>query len=81
MKEFQWITVVCEKVQSYLGMNIEVQDHAVIVDMQYYINQLLSQVPSTLTKYKTPAVKEYFQATTADSPLLDIKTKKKSIQL
>jgi hypothetical protein len=38
MKEFQWITVMCEKVQSYLGMNVEVQDHAMIVDMIYYID-------------------------------------------
>jgi hypothetical protein len=39
MKEFQWITVICEKFQYYLGMNLEVQDHAVIVDMYYYIKQ------------------------------------------
>lgn len=51
MKEFQWITVVSKKTQSYLGMNIEVQDHAVIVDMKYYIDQLLSHVPSTLIQY------------------------------
>jgi hypothetical protein len=77
MKEFQWITVICEKVQSYLGMNIEVQDHAVIVDMYYYIEQLLSEVPSKVTSYKTPAAKECFQAVATNSPLLDIDAKKK----
>jgi hypothetical protein len=30
MKEFQWMTVVSEMTQSYLGMSIEVQDHVVI---------------------------------------------------
>jgi hypothetical protein len=77
MKEFQWISVVCEKVQSYLGMNIEVQDHAVIVDIHYYIDQLLSEVPSKLTNYKTPAAKECFQVKMMNSPLFDIEAKKK----
>jgi len=77
MKEFQWITVICEKVQSYLGMNIEVQDHAIIVDMHYYIEQLLSEVSSKLTSYKTPAAKECFQIATTNSPLLDNDAKKK----
>jgi hypothetical protein len=69
--------VICEKVQSYLGMNIEVQDHAIIVDMHYYIEQLLSEVSSKLTSYKTPAAKECFQIATTNSPLLDNDAKKK----
>jgi hypothetical protein len=77
MKEFWWITVICEKIQSYLGMNIEVQDHAIIVDMYYYIKQLLSEVSSKLTSYKTPVAKECFQIATMNSPFLDIDAKKK----
>jgi len=76
MKEFQWITVVCDRFQSYLGINVEVQDHAVVVDMIYYINQLLSEVDMPLISYKTPAVKECFHAT-KESPSLDGAGKKK----
>jgi hypothetical protein len=76
MKEFQWITVICYKVQSHLGMNIEMQEHAIILDMNYYIEQLLSEVPSNLTSHKTPATKECFQSAVNNSPLLDIEAKK-----
>jgi hypothetical protein len=71
MKEFQWITVVDGRTQSYLGMSIEVQDHAVIVDMKYYIDQLLTQLPPDLKQYDTPAIKECFQTKPTDSPLLN----------
>jgi hypothetical protein len=71
MREFQWIMVICEKVQSYLGMNIEIHDHAVIVDMIYYIDQILREIHSvSLASYNTPAVKECFHAK-EDSPPLD----------
>jgi hypothetical protein len=76
MKEFRWITVICDKVQSYLGMNIEMQEHAIILDMHYYIEQLLSNVLSNLTSYKTLATKECFQTAMNNSPLLDIEAKK-----
>ncbi len=71
MKEFQWITVVSGRIQSYLGMSVEVQDHAVIMDMKYYINQLLLQLTPALMQCNTPAIKECFQAKPTDSPLLN----------
>jgi len=80
MREFRWITVICKKVQSYLGMNIEIQDHAIVVDMHYYIEQLLSEVSSKLTSYKIPAAKECFQIAATDSPLLDIVQRRNFIQ-
>jgi hypothetical protein len=76
MKEFQWTTVVSEMTQSYLGMNVEVQNHAVIMDMRYYIDQLLLQLPLALTKCNTPAIKECFQAKPTDSPLLNADVQK-----
>ena len=76
MKEFQWITVVEGRTQSYLGMSVEVQDNAVIVDMKYYIDQLLTQLPTGLKQYDTPAIKECFQTKPADSPLLSADARK-----
>ena len=71
MKEFQWITVICERVQSYLGMNVEVQEHAVIVDMIYYIDQILAETNTmSLTSHNTPAIMECFHAR-EDSPPVD----------
>jgi hypothetical protein len=52
-------------------MSIEVQDHAVIVDMRYYIDQLLLQLPPALMQCNTPAIKECFQAKPTDSLLLN----------
>jgi hypothetical protein len=49
-------------------MNIEVQEHAVVLDMIFYIEQLLSDIPA-LIKYDTPAVKESFQVTTENQLL------------
>jgi len=75
MKEFHWITVICNKVQFYLGMNIEIADHQVTVDMIFYIEQLLTEVQIVKT-YNTPAVKECFQPS-KESLLLDDAGKKK----
>jgi hypothetical protein len=36
-KQFQWITVSKENKQSYLGMNICVEDHKVSVEMIFFI--------------------------------------------
>ena len=47
------------------------------VEMKYYIDQLLLQVPSSLIQYKTGVVKECFPATPTDSPFLDVDAKKK----
>jgi hypothetical protein len=41
MKEFQWITLICDKVPSNLDINIEVQTHKVVVGMIFYIERLL----------------------------------------
>lgn len=60
MREFKWITVIQEKIQSYLGMNVEVQEHKIIVDMEYFTQQLLSSI-TDIKEYHTPAVKECFQ--------------------
>jgi hypothetical protein len=52
----------CDQRQSaiILGMNIEVLSHKIIIDMNYYIQQLLSEVEK-VQNYSTPAVKECFQ--------------------
>jgi hypothetical protein len=42
-QEFKWITVVKGKVQSYIGMNIEVSSYKVTVNMNYYTQQLLQE--------------------------------------
>jgi len=63
------VTVICSRIQPYLGMNIEVVDHQVAVDMIFYIEQLLSEVQA-VGNYNTPAIKEFFQPS-KESPLLD----------
>ena len=63
------VTVICSRIQPYLGMNIEVVDNQVAVDMIFYIEQLLSEVQA-VGNYNTPAIKELFQPS-KESPLLD----------
>jgi hypothetical protein len=60
MKEFQWITVVCDKIQSNLGMSMHIQEHQVVVYMKYYTRQLLQSF-TNLKQYATPAIKECFE--------------------
>jgi hypothetical protein len=74
-QEFKWITVVKGKVQSYIGMNIEVSSHKVIVNMSHYTQQLLLEFKK-LREYSTPAVKECFQSMTS-GVVLDIDEKRK----
>lgn len=38
--KFKWITIIQEKTQSYLGMNVELQDHKIMVDKEYFTQQL-----------------------------------------
>jgi hypothetical protein len=66
---FKWITVIQEKTQSYLRMNVELQDHKIIVDMEYFTQQLLSLF-TNIKQYPTPAVKECFKL--RESPKLDV---------
>jgi hypothetical protein len=73
MKEFRWITVVKDNVQSYLGMNIKVSKNQVTVDMDYYMQQLLQEFQMLQTY--TPAVKECFK--TIESTALDKEVQKK----
>jgi hypothetical protein len=42
-REFQWITVIKNNTQSYLGMNITVEKNLVMVDKNYFIQQLLTE--------------------------------------
>jgi hypothetical protein len=67
-KEFRWITVNKSNVQSYLGMNIRVEKHQIVIDMSYYTQQLLEEFQNS-QNYTTPAIKECF--TTSSSPMLD----------
>ena len=47
------------------------QEHAVIVDMIYYIDQILAETNTmSLTSHNTPAIKECFHAR-EDSPPVD----------
>ncbi len=72
--EFKWITVTKGKLQSYLGMSIEVSAHQVTVSMSYYTQQLLLDFEK-VKEYSTPAIKECFQSAT--SSVLDVDAKKK----
>jgi hypothetical protein len=45
-------TMICEKTQSYLGMIVEVQDHAGVENTIYYIEQLLLEIDIPLVLYK-----------------------------
>lgn len=38
--KFKWIAIIQEKTQSYLGMNVELQDHKIMVDKEYFTQQL-----------------------------------------
>jgi hypothetical protein len=67
-KEFKWITVDKGNIQSYLGMNIRVEKHQIMIDMSYYTQQLLEEFQNS-QNYTTPAIKECF--TTSSSPMLD----------
>jgi hypothetical protein len=73
-KEFKWITVIKGNVQSYLGMNIEVSNHKVSIDMSYYTQQLLLEF-GKVPDYSIPAIKECFYC--AVSVELDLESKKK----
>jgi hypothetical protein len=73
-KEFKWITVIEGNVQSYLGMNIEVSNHKVSIDMSYYTQQLLLEF-TKVPDYSTPAIKECFHCTA--SVKLDLESKRK----
>jgi hypothetical protein len=57
-KEFQWITISKENKQSYLGMNICVEEHKVTVDMIFFVEELLHKFE--LKFQPTPAVKECY---------------------
>jgi hypothetical protein len=59
-RAFQWITVIKDNTQSYLGMNITVEKNLVLVDMNYFTQQLLTEFTGDQT-YTTPAVKECFK--------------------
>jgi hypothetical protein len=72
-KEFKWITVTKGRVQSYLGMNIEMSEHKISVSMSYYTQQLLQDF-GKIREYSTPATKEIFQPTT--SIVLDVDAKR-----
>jgi hypothetical protein len=50
-------------------MNVELQDHRIIVDMEYFTQQLLSLF-TNIKQYPTPAVKECFKL--RESPKLDV---------
>jgi hypothetical protein len=73
-KEFQWITVIKNNTQSYLGMNITVEKNLVTVDMNYFTQQLLTEFTGDQT-YTAPAVKECFK--TEPSVMLDDDAKKR----
>ncbi len=59
-REFKWITVSKNNVQSYLGMNIVVLPNQITIDMNYYTQQLLTEFQEDRL-FTTPAVKEYFK--------------------
>ncbi len=75
MREFQWITVICDRIQFYHGVNIQVQEHNVMEDMKYYIQQLL-QPFTNVKEYTMPAVKDYCE-TESEAKLLDATGKKR----
>jgi hypothetical protein len=60
-REFKWIAVINDNVQSYLGMNNTVSENSVTVDMDYFTQQLLKEFKGEQI-YTTPAVKECFKA-------------------
>jgi hypothetical protein len=53
-KEFQWITVIKNNTQSYLGMNITVEKNLVTVDMNYFMQQLLMEFTGDQTVWRCP---------------------------
>jgi hypothetical protein len=56
-KESQWITMIIGSKQSYLGMQIIMNNDSMIIDMTYFVNKLLSD-KNILNP--TPAKKECF---------------------
>jgi hypothetical protein len=72
--EFQWITMSIGLDQSYLGMHIVLEKHQVVVDMIYFIQQLL-QPYTSLKPYLMPGTSTFFQIDET-SPTLNSTQKK-----
>jgi hypothetical protein len=69
-RRFTWLTVEREEMSfSYLGMQLILSEEKIVIDMQYYLQQILDNV-SNLVRKAIPGGRETFQVTT-DSADLD----------
>jgi hypothetical protein len=66
---FRWITTEREKVLSYLGMQIQVMDDGIWIDMENYINKLLTRFKD-LKVYGTPAGEDLFNIENEEKEIL-----------
>jgi hypothetical protein len=73
-REFQWIVMSIGPVQSYLGMQITLEEKRVTVDIIYFIEQVL-QPYTSLKSYLTPGTTMFF-AVDDNSALLPTKDRK-----
>jgi hypothetical protein len=58
-REFKWIVMSIGSVQSYLGMQITLEEKQVTVDMIYFLEQVL-QPYTSLKSYLTPGTTMFF---------------------
>lgn len=59
VEEFQWITMEIGKPHSYLGMQLQLYNGFLTVDMIHFIEKMLADIMQ-LKQYKTPAAKDIF---------------------
>jgi hypothetical protein len=64
--EFRWITMTTGPDQSYLGMHIVVEKSRIIIDMVYFIQQLLQPY---VKPYLMPGTNTFFQIDETSSGL------------